>query len=358
MSQVSELGGAERACLALARWLHGQGIPNHFVTYYDTAGLGQVASFPLEVVQLKPPLRPLAKVTALSRYFLEHGNAYQPLMSGYQPALHATIAGLHGFHCLMHDTPSLFSDAIGHREPRPNLQRWTSDQITGFGLRSGGRTIVTSEYLREESRRVFHVDPIVARMGGLGSMDEFQLRPASNTLRLLSVSRIEANKRLDWVLRALAALEDAPQPLSGQVDWRLDIAGRGSQLAAMRALSARLGLDQRVHFHGFVSDANLAQLYTQAHLFLMPAVQGYGIPAIESLQRGIPVLLHRDSGVSDILLDTPWATIIEDGEEAMLPALKRAIDSVRANRHIAAALPDIPTEDRWAEQVAAACCWI
>ena len=35
----------------------------------------------------------------------------------------------------------------------------------------------------------------------------------------------------------------------------------------------------------------------------MPAVQGYGIPAIESLQRGIPVLLHRESGVSDILLE-------------------------------------------------------
>lgn len=358
MTQVSELGGAERACLALSRWLTAQDIPNHFVTYYETAGLARVASSHLEVVQLRPALRPLAKVAALTRYFQAHGNSYQPLMSGYQPALHATLAGVAGFHTLMHDTPSLFSDGIHALQPRSRALRWVSDQITGHGLRSGGNTIVTSEYLRQESRRVFHVNAIVARMGGLGSLDEFHPRPARATLHMLSVSRVEANKRIDWMLNALATLENSANPLSGTVDWRLDIAGRGSQLDAMRQASAQLGLEHRVHFHGFVSDAELERLYAQADLFLMPAVQGYGIPAIESLQRGIPVLLHRDSGVSDILLHTPWATIIDGGEEAMLPALQHAIASIRANLQIDAELPEIPTEDRWAEQVAALCGWI
>ena len=358
MTQVSELGGAERACLALARWLTSQDIPNHFVTYYETAGLAQVASSHLEVVQLKPPLRPIAKIAALTRYFQSHGNRYQPLMSGYQPALHATLAGVQGFHCLMHDTPSLFSDGTRALPPRPRALRWISDQITGYGLRSGGNTIVTSEYLRQESHRVFHVHAIVARMGGLGSSNTFRPRPAGATLHMLSVSRVEANKRIDWMLNALAAMENTAQPLSSMVDWRLDVAGRGSQLEAMRQASVRLGLEHRVHFHGFVSDAELERLYAQADLFLMPAVQGYGIPAIESLQRGIPVLLHRDSGVSDILLHTPWATIIDGGEDAMLPALHDAIASVRQNLQINAALPDIPTEDRWAEQVAALCGWL
>ncbi len=90
----------------------------------------------------------------------------------------------------------------------------------------------------------------------------------------------------------------------------------------------------------------------------MPAVQGYGIPAIESLGRGIPVLLHRDSGVSDILLDTPWATVFEGDESALTSALQRAITSTSERRHLAAPIPAIPTEDEWSKQVAQLCNWL
>ena len=129
-------------------------------------------------------------------------------------------------------------------------------------------------------------------------------------------------------------------------------------MEALHALAAELGLANRVHFHGFVSDAALEELYAVADLFLMPAVQGYGIPAIESLQRGIPVLLHRESGVSDILLHTPWATVFAGDEDTMLPALTSAIQSVAAGRHLQAALPAIPSEDSWAEEIARLCRWI
>jgi hypothetical protein len=90
----------------------------------------------------------------------------------------------------------------------------------------------------------------------------------------------------------------------------------------------------------------------------MPAVQGYGIPAIESLQRGIPVLLHRESGVSDILLETPWATVITGGPETATAALSAAVDGVLASRHHAVLLPKLPTEDEWAAQVAHLCGWV
>jgi glycosyltransferase involved in cell wall biosynthesis len=113
-----------------------------------------------------------------------------------------------------------------------------------------------------------------------------------------------------------------------------------------------------VQFHGYVSDSELQRLYAEAHLFLMPAVQGYGIPAIEALQRGLPVLLHRDSGVSDILLDTPWATVIHGDERGMLPGLQKAIGAVVAGVQLQAPVPCLPTEDEWAERVARLCGWV
>lgn len=357
ITEIEAMGGAERSVFALTRWLTGRGIPCHVLTYLDHIGLARFADHPLQVVELRPEMRARTKIAALKRYFEARPEQPQPLMSGYQPALHAALAGLRGFHCLMHDTPSLFEHPHRHTA-KHQLARAASDAITGHGLRTGGHTIVTSEYLRDECRRIFHVDAEIARMGGLSSGVIFRPRPVSNELRMLSVSRIEANKRIDWILRALAELQQSSSPLSSRVDWRLDLVGRGSAQKEMHQLANYLGLDARVHFHGFIGDAELATLYDDAHLFLMPAVQGYGIPAIESLSRGIPVLLHRESGVSDILRDTPWAMVIEGDESSMLPGLRRAIDTVISGRQLTAPPPAIPTEEQWAERVATLCGWV
>jgi glycosyltransferase involved in cell wall biosynthesis len=356
MTEIDQFGGAERSVVALSRWLYQQGRPNHVVVYYDRCDLAKHATHPLEVVELNPAHSPRNKVAALRHYFRQHA-APKPLLSGYQPALHATLAGISGFHVLMHDTPSLFGDQHA-RNAKAKLRIAVSNRIIGHGLRSGGKTIVTSEYLRSECRKDFNVEAKIARMGGLTPSSSPAIRPVDRQLRMFSVCRIEANKRIDWILRSLAELEQAQTPLSARIDWRLDLAGSGSLIPTLQAMAQDLGIGDRVHFLGFVSDQDLDSLFSQTHLFLMPAVQGYGIPAIEALQRGIPVLLHRESGVSDILLDTPWATVLTGGEDRMTTALRAAIDAVLKGKHHTIEQPHLPTEDEWAQQVATLCDWL
>jgi glycosyltransferase involved in cell wall biosynthesis len=357
IAEVEAFGGAERSVLALSRWLHDHGIANRLLTYEDRVGLERHVSHPLEVVQLKPDGGVRAKVAALKRHLAETSRQPNLLCSGFQPALHATLAGARGFQCLMHDTSSLFGDAM-RRNWKQRLRIFGQEAIIGIGLRSGGATVVTSEYLKAQCRKDFRVDAKIARMGGLPPVNGFHERPFTGTLNMLSVSRIEHNKRIDWMLRALHTLEMAQPSLSSRADWRLDVAGKGSLIDALRTQAAQLGLSERVHFLGFVPDDELGRLFREAHLFLMPAVQGFGIPAVESLAAGIPVLLHRESGVSDILLNTPWATVFAGDEDAMAPALQRAIDGVIEGRHLGQALPAISTEDEWAEQVARYCGWV
>ncbi len=357
IAEIEQFGGAERSLLALSNWLYRQGLAHHFLTYFDHCSLAGYASHPIEVVELKPGSGAGAKVRSLRHYFKEQPQlSHQPLLSGYQPALHATLAGVRGFHDLMHDTPSLFGDEEV-RSVAGRLRITVSNRIIGHGLRSGGKTIVTSEYLRDECRRDFGVEAEIARMGGAGG-GSFRMRVVEEQLRMFSVSRVEPNKRIDWMLRSLAEQERGEAPLSSRVDWRLDVAGRGSLIPMLQEMAAGLGIGDRVHFHGFVLDESLEELFSQAHLFLMPAVQGYGIPAIEALQRGVPVLLHRESGVSDILRETPWATVLNGGEEAMTGALRSALEGVLQGRHHGVALPHLPTEDEWAERVAGLCGWV
>jgi glycosyltransferase involved in cell wall biosynthesis len=357
IAEVEAFGGAERADLALSRWLYQHGITNRFLTYRDGINLASYASHPIEVIALNPSGGFRDKLAVLKRHFA--GVVQQPrlIVSGYQPALHATLAGARGFHCLMHDTPALFSDAA-QRPLKASLRIGVQNFLVGRGLRSGGTTIVTSEFLRAECRKDFGIEAHIARMGGFPSADGFRERTYSGTLNLLSISRIEKNKRIDWMLQSLAALEREPTPLSSRFDWQLRLAGKGSQIDALRTMAESLGIAQRVHFLGFVSDEEMRQLIHESHLFLMPAMQGFGIPAVEALQSGMPVLLHRESGVSDILLNTPWATVFEGGAEAMTPALRQAMLHAAEGRHLGHSLPPINSEEEWAERVAKLCHWV
>ncbi len=360
-TEVEQFGGAERAMLSLAQWLYERGLSVHVVTYSDRCGLDRHATHPLKVLQLRPEGGPRSGIAAIRKYFKERPQGPQPIVSGYQPALHATLAGLRGFHTMMLDTPSLFGD----QDRRPwhgHLRIAVSNRIIGHGMRSGGTVIVNSEYLKSESRRDFGVEARIVRMGGLTPSEDgmalAKRRGAAGELRLFSVCRIEANKRIDWMLKALAALESGTPALSSRANWRLDLAGKGSLIPELKQFAASLGIADRVYFHGFVSDADLEQMYREADLFLMPAVQGYGLPALESLQRGLPVLLHRESGVSDILMETPWATVFSGGPENLVPALGAAIDGVLSGAQVGVPLPPIPTESQWAEEVARLSGWL
>jgi glycosyltransferase involved in cell wall biosynthesis len=326
--------------------------------YYDRIGLASKADFPLATVVLDPPRNALAKILALKAFMSRQpAGSPVPLMSGIQAALHASIAGPKGFHTLMHDTPSLF-EAIGPGTPIwRTLRRRIADRTLAQGLGGGGKTIVTSEYLADETRRLYGGSVRIARMGGIPT-DAHTPRIVHDQLRMLSVSRIEANKRIDWILRGLAELESAEVPLSRRIDWRLDVVGDGALAKDMERLSEALNLTSRVSFRGFITDNELVVLYREAHLFLMPARQGYGIPAIEALSRGIPVLLHRESGVSDILLDTPWAVVIENGESEFAPMLAQILETVIHAKHLEASPPILPTEAGWAETVARECGWV
>ena len=361
ITHLDGLGGAERSWLALAAWFHAQGMSAHFVVYQDNCNFARYAEFPLRIDELKPKGGVRGKVAAVKRYFAENRFTQAPLVSGYQPALHATLAGIGKFHCLMHDTPALFALEEGRDMGlKQHVRTAFSNRVIGFGLRRyRGETIVTSEFLKADCRREFGVNAHIARMGGFGNKPVFMRRPVEGALRMLSVSRVEPNKRIDWMLDALAELESGAAPLSSRVAWRLDVAGRGSLLEAMRARAGELGLGERVVFHGYVSDAELAGLYDGAHLFLMPAVQGYGIPAIEALGRGIPMILHRDSGVSDILLDTPWAKVLTGGKEEFAPRLAAMVEYLVSNAHLTAPPPpELPSEDAWAERVARLCGYV
>jgi glycosyltransferase involved in cell wall biosynthesis len=80
------------------------------------------------------------------------------------------------------------------------------------------------------------------------------------------------------------------------------LAGTGDQLPRMIERAAELSLGPRMLFPGFVDREQAAALYAMADVFVMPSVsEPFGLVPLEAMDRGVPTIVSRQSGVSEVL---------------------------------------------------------
>lgn len=364
--EIGNFGGGERVYLSLSKFLHERGIAHRIVSYYQGIRLQDYADWPLKIELLSPDRGPMKKGLALKQYLARQQalGVERPLLAGLQSGMHAAAFGVRGYGLLILDTPSLVSAPDRPRSPllraAARARSAASERLTRRGLHQASPVIITTDVMADEVESLYGMRPVVSRQGVAGDRSRFRPRPLTpqKPMRLLSVCRLEDNKRIDWMLRSLAALEAGETPLHVRKDWRLDVVGEGSREGALRSLAGALGLADRVVFHGLVSDERLEEIYGGADVFLMPAVQGYGLPALEALTRKIPVVMHAQSGVSEILGGTPWVEIITGGEETLTAGMGTMIARLLGGGLSERRLPDFPTESQWAEEVCRLCGWL
>lgn len=370
---IRALGGVERLMLGLSKALHADGRLHRIACFEDAIDLASHATGPMRVDRIRAKRNPWFEACAL-RSFLACAHrmgAAPPLLFDQKSAFYAGIAELPPFFLHYTDPPSLLpsdisKNAISARRAYPPFKR---EERAGLG-----RTIQGEIVHRLNRRGVRHAQMIMAMTDRIGNELELLygvrariVRPGvpaqaaspcgeDRTLNFLSVSRLAPNKRIDWILRALRKLEDGDEKLSHKADWCLQVVGDGPERCALEQLASVLALDARVNFHGLVSDDRLEELYGTANLFLMPAVQGYGLPALEALERRVPVILHRESGVAEILGGSPWVQII-DSEYDLPDALVSMVARLQGDELDAETLPSYPSESDWARRIAQSCGW-
>ncbi len=142
---------------------------------------------------------------------------------------------------------------------------------------------------------------------------------------LLHVGHLEPRKNLGVLLAALRTLPRAQRP-------ELWLAGRDA--GALRTLLARAG-DLGVAALGEVADAELGRLYQHARAVVVPSVhEGFGLPALEGLAHGRPVLVSAAGALPEVVGDAgtclaphdanAWAAAIAATAATGDPAPRRA----------------------------------
>ena len=143
---------------------------------------------------------------------------------------------------------------------------------------------------------------------------------------IFTVSRLDAPKRLDLLIRAFRQLPD---------EIELRIAGTGPQAEQLKALA---GDDPRIHFLGRITDTEITQQYADA-LFVpfMPYDEDFGLITIEAMSVGKAVLTTTDAGgVNEFVEPGVSGLSVPPTMEALREALKLLIrtpeDTIRMGR--------------------------
>jgi glycosyltransferase involved in cell wall biosynthesis len=143
--------------------------------------------------------------------------------------------------------------------------------------------------------------------------------------RLLCVGRLIPIKGHIVLLRAFAeARRELP-------DLQLDIAGRGPLEPALRALTLELGIADAVTFLGHVSPVQRA--IERAAVVVVPSMgEGFGMVALEAMERGRPVIAADIGGLGELVRDGETGVLVPAGEAE---PLREAIVRVAGNLELA-----------------------
>jgi len=108
--------------------------------------------------------------------------------------------------------------------------------------------------------------------------------------RLLYVGRLDKDKGFDCLFNALRKIKQ-------QVDFRLDICGRGN-VELIKQLADGL---TNVNFHGFVDDIKMTELYNLADFIVLPSKhEGYPLSLIEACGKSIPIIASRVGSIPEV----------------------------------------------------------
>ena len=102
--------------------------------------------------------------------------------------------------------------------------------------------------------------------------------------RLIFVGRLTAEKQVEVILQAMAKLDPA-------LETTFDIVGGGDQRKQLENLTAKLGLADRVTFHGRTTDQELRALLSRASLFVIASIaELQSIATMEAMASALPIV--------------------------------------------------------------------
>lgn len=199
-------------------------------------------------------------------------------------------------------------------EAHTRVQRLQLRLTTAWSTRVADRVIAISQATKDDLVRLAGVPATKISVVHHGVATRF-VQPAPTVERasldhtlssqlgqhpyVLYVGTIQPRKNLARLIEAFAQATEAAS------DWRLVLVGKPGWLSGPIVQHAEaLGLAERVIFTGYLPDAVLPALMAGASAFVFPSLyEGFGLPVLEAMAAGIPVLTSNTSSLPEVAGD-------------------------------------------------------
>ena len=208
-------------------------------------------------------------------------------------------------------------------------------------LADADAVVTVSEYNREFLRQVYGpaADRVVRIYNGL-DLDRFAFdEPGSRQPTVVGVGRLVEKKGFGHLVAAVAMLAARGIPV------RLALIGAGPEETALRDQVRRLGLVDRVDFHGPLPQGRMQNVLRRAAVLAAPCVVGDdgnrdGLPTVllEGLAMGTPCVATPVTGIPEAVRDGETGLLVPEADpRSLADAVARVLDEPESARGFARA---------------------
>lgn len=320
---------------------------NEYILYLDRApnGSTQLPNCPNFTFRVIPGTMPMVGMLFREQVSLSRQAARDKLDLLHSPSLTAPLQLSCPSVVTIHDMIWYFPERFSIGTPssgKRKFMEWYFRVVPKLAARRANQIITVShaakesivQYLQIPPERIFvtheAASPIYGQVNEsikLGALrQKHQLPPDF----ILAIGSADPRKNLATLIQAYALL-----PAALRERYHLVIVWTHSFLASDMARQVEtLGLNSQVRFLERVSNSDLVLLYNAAALFVFPSrYEGFGLPLLEALACGTPVVAANNSSIPEIVGDAGRLVETED-----TGSLAEAMDQILSNPSVSAAM--------------------
>lgn len=203
-------------------------------------------------------------------------------------------------------------DIYDPTKPCSPHRRWILRAVIRFLLKQADVVIAQSSNTKKNALEYFNpgreivtiplaYDPIPFQKKSKG-----ELRLNEDAFYMVGMGRMVKRKRFDDIVRALKELPEQVHAV---------VIGGGPERAAIGALAEELGVSDRLHLPGFVSDEEKMQYLAASDAFVLSSEhEGFGIVLQEAMQAGLPLIATNHGGQVDLIDDGVNGFLVDVGD--------------------------------------------
>ena len=206
-----------------------------------------------------------------------------------------------------------------------------------ISLQRADAIITDSEFIKNEIQELLTVNPDKIHVVPLAVSKKFQPFEYGENLvalkkhkldginYLLSVATLEPRKNLNRLLDAYLIL-----PKRIRQEFKLVIAGARGWLSQDLMAKIKLLVDKgEIISLGYVCDEDLVHIYAGAYGFVLPSLyEGFGLPLLEAMASGVPVLTSNESSLPEVAAGTAILTNAKETESISQGLLQLIEDNI------------------------------